>query len=162
MANQCGRAPRWQRRLGYLSAGVECTSRERPNFGTRRRPGRGSSDLYPVAFLHSNGTETKRNKEVGQRCYFETVGSVVGSLESTPSCEKTGIGKDIARGAHCGSIGIPFPPAKLHAQGGEKRRSPTNSEQSALFRSRHGHLRDHKPEREQNLHDAQSWQSRHG
>ena len=88
MANQCGRAPRWQRRLGYLSAGVRFTSRERPNFGTRRRPGRGFSDLYSVAFLHSNGTETKRNKEVGQRCYFETVGSVFASPESTPSTEK--------------------------------------------------------------------------
>ena len=126
MANQCGRAPRWQCRLGHLSAGVECTYRELPDFGTQRRAGRGSSDLYPVAFFHSDGTETERNKEVGQRCYFETVGSVFASPESTPACGKTNIGEDISRGGRRGSIGIPFSPADLHAQEDEKRRSPTN------------------------------------
>ena len=46
MANQCGRAPRWQCRLGCLSAGVECTYGELPIFGTRRRLRRGLSDLH--------------------------------------------------------------------------------------------------------------------
>ena len=46
MANQCGRAPRWQCRLGCLSAGVECTYGELPIFGTQRRLRRGLSDLY--------------------------------------------------------------------------------------------------------------------
>ena len=71
MANQCGRAPRWQCRLGYLSAGVECTYGELPNFGKRRRVGRVFSDLYPVAFFHADGRETERGREVGRRCYFD-------------------------------------------------------------------------------------------
>ena len=70
-ANQCGRTPRWQCRLGYLSAGVECTYGELPNFGKRRRVGRVFSDLYPVAFFHADGRETERGREVGRRCYFD-------------------------------------------------------------------------------------------
>ena len=96
MANQCGRAPRRHCRLVYLSAGVEFTYGELPIVGTQRRNRRGLSDLYWVAFFHSDGTEAKRGKEVGRQRNLGTVGSVVALPESTPS---TGENK-LLRG-HC-------------------------------------------------------------
>ena len=121
MAEQCGRAPRRQCGLGHLSAGVECKYGELPDFGPQRRPGRASSDLYPVAFFHSDGTEAKRGKEVGRRRCFETVGSVVSLPESTTSGSgKTNIEEDTAPRKHFGGVGNPLPPADLPVQGGRK------------------------------------------
>ena len=39
-------------------------------------------------FCRPDGTETKRGAKVGRRCFFERVGSVFASLESTPSSGK--------------------------------------------------------------------------
>ena len=86
MANRVGRAPRWQCRFGYLSAGVGCPYGELPNFRTLRRPGRVFSDLYPAAFFSFRRSAAyKCGKQVARRRFFEKVGSVFASPESTPS-----------------------------------------------------------------------------
>ena len=123
MANQCGREPRRRRRLILFSAGVDSPRGKLPNFRAQCRLWRVFSDAFSAAFFHSDRTETTRGKEVGRRCCFETVGSVVALPESTPAgLGKTGIGEDIARRGHFGSIGIASSPADLPVQGGEKRR----------------------------------------
>ena len=115
-ANQFGREPRRQRRLGYLSAGVDCPYEKLPNFRTQCRLWRGFSVLFSVAFFHSVGTETERSKEVGRRCYFETVGSVVALPESASSGSgETNIGEESFR-QHRHSV---FPPG-LTRTGGQK------------------------------------------
>ena len=166
MANQSGTEPRWQRRLGFLTAGVHCPCAKLPNFRTQCRLGRVFSDLFSVAFFHSDGTETERSKEVGRRCCFETVGSVVALPESTPSgLGKTNIGEDIAR---MGGIGTGFGEgiaAALQLRFPSRtypRRRAKSDGREPIKRSRHGHLRGHEPERAKNLHDALSWQRRHG
>ena len=97
-----------------------------PNFRTQLRFGRVVSDLYWVAFFRSDSTETTRGAKVGRRRYFERVGSVCASLESTPSSGKNKAGENIARTGHFGSIGIAFPRADLPAQETKKRRSRTS------------------------------------
>ena len=109
MANQCGREPRRRRRLILFSAGVDSPRGKLPNFRAQCRLWRVFSDAFSAAFFHSDRTETTRGKEVGRRCCFETVGSVVALPESTPAgLGKTGIGEDIARRGHFGSIAIAF------------------------------------------------------
>ena len=118
MANQCGREPRRRRRLIFLSAGVDSPRGKLPNFRAQCRLWRVFSDAFSAAFFHSDRSETTRGKEGGRRCCFETVGSVVALPESTPAgLGKTGIGEDIARRGHFGSIAIAFPPADLPVQG---------------------------------------------
>ena len=115
--------------IRWSSLPIRKTS-ELPDFRTSKRIaalGEASAICTQWGFLRSDGTETERGKEVGRRCCFETVGSVVALPESTPAgLGKTGIGEDIARRGHFGSIAIAFSPADLPAQGGKKRRSPTN------------------------------------
>ena len=121
MANQCGREPRRRRRLILFSAGVDSPRGKLPNFRAQCRLWRVFSDAFSAAFFHSDRTETTRGKEVGRRCCFETVGSVVALPESTPAgLGKTGIGEDIARRGHFGSITIAFSPADLPVHGGQK------------------------------------------
>ena len=123
MANQCGREPRWQRHLSFLTAGVYSPREKLPNFRTQCRLGRVFSALFSVALFHSDGAEAKCGKEVGQQRYFETVGAIVAPPESTRSGSgQTNIGEDTAPRNHFGSIGIPFSPANLPVQGGKKRR----------------------------------------
>ena len=55
-------ADRWQCRLGFLSAGVDCPYGELPSFRTQRRFGRVSSEFYAAVFPHSGGTETRAAK----------------------------------------------------------------------------------------------------
>ena len=88
MANQLARAPRWQCRLGFFAAGVDRPYGKLPNFRTQLRFGRVFSDLYWVAFFRSDRTKTKRGEQDGRRRFFERVGSVFASLESTPSSGK--------------------------------------------------------------------------
>ena len=120
MANQCGREPRWQRRLSFLTDGVDYSCGKLLNFRTQCRLGRVSSDASSVAFSHSDGTETNRGKEDGRRCCLETVGSVFASPESAPSgLGKTNIGEDIAPREHFGSMGIASAP-RAYPRKGEK------------------------------------------
>ena len=120
MANQCGREARWQRRLGFSTAGVDYPCGKLPNFRKQCRIGRVSSDLFWEAFFHADETETERGKEVGRRCFFEAVGSVVALPEAAPlGLRKTNIGEDIARRGHCGRIGIAFSSADLPVERGE-------------------------------------------
>ena len=121
MENQCGREPRRRRRLILFSAGVDSPRGKLPNFRAQCRLWRVFSDAFSAAFFHSDRTETARGKEVGWRCCFETVGSVVALPESTPAgLGKTGIGYDIARRGHFGSIGIASSRADLPAHGGQR------------------------------------------
>ena len=99
MANQCGRAPRWQCRLGYFSARVHCASGKLLNFRTSESvaaSGEASPICTQLGFFAQTGRGPKRGKEVGQRCCFERVGSVVAPLESNPST-----GKNRHRRGHC-------------------------------------------------------------
>ena len=78
------------RHVGNVAAGIsppESTAHTE-NFRKQLRFGRVFSDLFWVAFFRSDGTETKRGEQVGRRCFFERVGSVFASLESTPSSGK--------------------------------------------------------------------------
>ena len=88
MANQLARAPRWQCRLGFFAAGVDRPYGKLPNFRTQLRIGRVFSDLYWVAFFCSDRTKTERGEQDGRRRFFERVGPVFASLESTPSSGK--------------------------------------------------------------------------
>ena len=85
MANQYGREPRWQRRLSFLTAGIDIPCGKLPNFRAQCRLGRVSSDAFSVAFFHSDGAETRGGREVWQQRYFETVGAIVALPNSTPS-----------------------------------------------------------------------------
>ena len=112
MANQFGRAQRWQRRRaqrgfcwqcrraqrwqcrrvdqcgraqrGYLSAGVHCPPGRLSNLRT--------SELQNASPREEErGTpEAERGKEVGRRCCFAAVGSVFAPPESTPSTGENG------------------------------------------------------------------------
>ena len=89
-------------------------------------------------------------------------GLLLPSLSGLHRVRKTNVGEATARREHFGSIGVAFSPADLPVQGGKKRRSRTNQEESTLLRRRRSHFREHKPGRTKNLHDALSWQRRHG
>ena len=118
MANQCGREPRRRRRLILFSAGVDSPRGKLPNFRAQCRLWRVFSDAFSAAFFHSDRTETTRGKEVGRRCCFETVGSVVALPESTPAgLGKTGIRDDIARGGISAASRLRFPPQIYRCRG---------------------------------------------
>ena len=86
--------------IRWSSLPIRKTS-ELPDFRTSKRIaalGEASAICTQWGFLRSDGTETERGREVGRRCCFETVGSVVALPGSTPAgLGKTGIRDDISR-----------------------------------------------------------------
>ena len=126
MANQFGRAPRRQRRLGVFSAGVDYPRRKLPDFWTQRRLGRVFSDLYPAASFHSDGTVTQRREKSGDDAISKESGPFLLRWSRRHRVGKTNVGADIAWRGHFGGTAIAFSSADLPVRVGKKRRSPTS------------------------------------
>ena len=129
MANQCGRAQRCQCRLGYLSAGVHCPSGRLPNFRTSELPNasplraRLLRSVPSGVFFAQTGRRPSPAKKSGDDAVLQQSAPFLLRWSRPHRVGKTGIGEDIARRGHFGSIGIASSPADLPVQGGEKRRS---------------------------------------
>ena len=96
---------------------------ELPNFQTHRRFGRGFCDLYPVGvFFAQTGRRPSAAKKLGDDAVLQQSGPFLPRWSRPHRVGKTGIGEDIARRGHFGSVGIASSPADLPVQGGEKRR----------------------------------------
>ena len=129
MANQFGRAPRWQCRLCYLSDGVHCPTGKLLNFRTSELPN--ASPLLArllrsvpsgVFSLRRDGGRARQRSWVTMLLRNRRLGCCFAGVDPI-DWEKQASERTLRVWGHFGSIGIAFSPADLPAQEGEKRRS---------------------------------------